>query len=120
MYFPIIELIDRLAIAEVKYKKTNLNQDEVKFYHHQLRSIQFDLINEPYQQLISIHEKIWNLESSLRQGHEDKLGLEEIGRRAIQIRNWNNKRLKLRNQIADIVNIDTIRECKVEHLSSDD
>jgi len=43
--------------------------------------------------------------------------LEEIGRRAIAIRDWNNKRLVLKNSAAELLKCD-VREIKKDHLSA--
>ena len=46
--------------------------------------------------LLEINNKIWGLESDIRQGKE--LGLEEVGRRAIAIRDLNKQRVRLKNE----------------------
>ena len=114
--FPIIELIDRLAIAELKFSKTQLNQQEVNWYKQQFDKYDFSSIAEQYAELKDIHTKIWGLESDIRLGMEHKLGLEEVGKRAIAIRDWNNKRIALKNQIAERLQCD-IREIKKDHAS---
>ena len=118
--FPIIELIDRLSIAEVKQNMTNDNLVELEYYQQQCQGLNWDKISDLYAQLLQVHSEIWQLESKLRQGRDDELGLEEIGRRAIEIRDYNNKRMAIRNRIADILNIDNIREKKVDHCSAND
>lgn len=42
---------------------------------------------------------IWNLESAIRKGEEGALGLVEVGKRAIKIREINDERIKLVNEI---------------------
>jgi len=115
-FFPIIELVDRLAIAEVKFDRTQLNRAELDWYMDQFRSINFSGIQVQYNELKRIHNKIWDLESELKCGKEKELDLEEIGRRAIEIRNWNNKRISLKNQMAEILSC-PVREIKQDHLS---
>ena len=114
--FPIIELIDRLAIAEIKFLKTQLNQPEVDWYKQQFDKYDFSNIIVQYEELKDIHLKIWNLESDIRMGLEHKLGLEEVGIRALAIRNWNNKRVALKNQIAEKLQCN-VREIKKDHAS---
>jgi len=114
--FPVIELIDRLVIAEIKLEKCNANQDEVNWYKDQFQRYDFSSIETEYQQLKEIHKHIWSLESDIRCGVEQQLGLEEVGRRAIEIRNWNNKRVQLKNRIAEKLTC-TIKEIKRDHLS---
>jgi hypothetical protein len=68
------------------------------------------------QQLVSIHKEIWSLEAELKTFNEQHLPLEEIGRRAILIRNWNAKRIEIKNKFAEAVNC-IVKETKVSHLS---
>jgi hypothetical protein len=47
---------------------------------------------------------------------EHLLPLDEIGRRAIAIRDWNNKRITYKNSIAALFSLE-MREIKTDHLS---
>ena len=60
--------------------------------------------------------QIWDLESDIRKGKENELGLEEVGRRAIQIRNINKKRVEAKNQITELTLTGFI-EKKLDHAS---
>ena len=114
--FPIIELVDRLAIAEIKFKRTKANEEELLWYMNQALRIDLSLIVDEYEQLKEIHNEIWELEGLLKTGREAELGLEEIGRRAIAIRDHNNKRVALKNIIAEKLGC-AVREIKKDHLS---
>lgn len=114
--FPIIELVDRLAIAEIKFKRTKANEEELLWYMNQAIRIDLSLIVEEYEQLKEIHNEIWELEGLLKTGRESELSLEEIGRRAIAIRDHNNKRVALKNAMAEKLNC-PVREIKKDHLS---
>jgi hypothetical protein len=114
--FPIVELIDRLAIAEVKFQRTKANQEELTWYQNQALHIDISKIVNEYEDLKRIHNKIWNLEAELKSGREAELALEEIGRRAIAIRDHNNKRVALKNAIAEKLEC-PVREIKKDHLS---
>ena len=46
--------------------------------------------------------KIWDLESDIRKGKEGELGLEEVGRRAIAVRELNKIRVGYKNDIVDM------------------
>jgi hypothetical protein len=74
-----------------------------------------EIVNE-YEDLKCIHNEIWELESELKTGREAELSLEEIGRRAIAIRDHNNKRVKLKNAMAEKLSC-PVREIKQDHLS---
>lgn len=114
MIFPTIELYDRLAIAEVKWEKTQANQEELEWYSDHCEVVSD--VRELYEDLKDIHRQIWSLESELKTGREMEIALEEIGRRAIAIRNLNNQRINLKNTIADRLG-DPVREIKKDHLS---
>ena len=115
--FPIIELIDRYSIACLKFKKTQANGDELDFYSKQIDNLDLSQVTEQMIELEQVHKEIWSLESQLKSGLEAELSLEEIGRRAIKIRDWNHRRITLKNTIADILGQDGIRDIKREHLS---
>ena len=115
-FFPIIELVDRYSIACLKYNKTQANKEELDFYKQQLAKHDITLISEEIDDLYIIHKQIWELESQLKSGKEHELPLEEIGRRAIAIRDLNNKRIKLKNLAAEKLGC-TVREIKQDHLS---
>jgi hypothetical protein len=114
--FPIIELVDRLAIAEIKFHRTKANEEELLWYMNQALRIDISLIVDEYEHLKQIHNEIWELEAELKTGREAELSLEEIGRRAIAIRNHNNQRVALKNLIAEKLNC-SVREIKRDHLS---
>lgn len=115
-FFPIGELIDRYCIAKLKFERTGLNQLELTFYQEQIVQVDIDKISKEMKDLYNVHVEIWNLESQLKSGLEHHLSLDEIGLRAIEIRNWNSKRIVLKNAIADAL-ADPIKEIKRDHLS---
>ena len=61
--------------------------------------------------------KISILESDIRKGKEDELGLEEVGRRSLQIRDINGESVALKNTLKDIFK-DGFTDIKVKHRSS--
>jgi hypothetical protein len=65
---------------------------------------------------VAVHNTIWDLESELKTGREAELPLEEIGRRAIAIRDHNNERIRIKNAIAERLEC-PVREIKQDHLS---
>jgi hypothetical protein len=123
-YLPELELIDRLCIARIKYERTTGgNQDELDWYETQYQELITELSPDQLAQLqndiaeiTKIHNKIWDLEWQLKSGVEHLLDLEEIGRRAIAIRDWNNRRITYKNSIAALFNL-KMREIKTDHLS---
>jgi hypothetical protein len=116
VFFPVIEIVDRYSIAKLKFDKTGANSAELEFYKTQLDQFNIELITSDLLHLYDIHAKIWKLEAELKSGAESNLSLEEIGRRAIKIRDWNNQRIVLKNSMAEKLNCD-VREIKQDHLS---
>ena len=115
--FPVLELMDRLCIARIKWEKTQANKEELDWYEREWSKFNSNAdIEEHITRLTAIHKEIWNLEWQLKSGVEHELPLEEIGRRAIAIRDWNNKRLVVKNSAAELLDC-PVREIKSNHLS---
>jgi hypothetical protein len=113
MQFPVIEIVDRYCIAVVKHEKTNgANKEELDFYSEQMQSANINLANVKVLELIEHHSYVWALEDDFKKGRIDSLPLEEIGQRAIHIRDIGYKRQELKNNLADLINIDSVREIK--------
>ena len=98
------EFIDRISILTHKVQKIGEEcyPEFVKLVEELLFKTPvegFEEIIKSFRELYIINGKIWTLESDLRKGKERKLGLREIGKRAIQIRNWNNKRMAEQNRL---------------------
>jgi hypothetical protein len=119
-FLPVLELIDRLCIARIKHQKTNgANQAELDWYEEKFAQLpQSKELDFNVEALTAIHKSIWELEWQLKSGVEQQLSLEEIGRRAIRIRDYNNKRISFKNSIAELLN-HPVREIKHDHLSEE-
>ena len=125
-YLPELELIDRLCIARVKFERTDGgNQAELDWYEARYQELiqnltadQLVQLDTDIQEITKIHNQIWNLEWQLKSGVEHLLPLDEIGRRAIAIRDWNNRRITYKNSIAALFGL-KLREIKTDHLSAD-
>ena len=116
-FFPILEVIDRLCIARIKWERTHANQEELDWYENVWQNIPTSpQLEDNIKRLTEIHNAIWDLEWQLKSGVEDQLTLDEIGRRAIKIRDYNNKRIAFKNSTAELLN-DPVREIKQDHLS---
>ena len=117
-FLPVLELIDRLCIARVKHARTHgANQVELDWYEDKLRELpRSSELDAAIQSMTDIHHTIWDLEWQLKSGVEQMLSLQEIGRRAIAIRDFNNKRIAYKNSVARILN-HPVREIKQDHLA---
>lgn len=117
MKFPTIEIVDRYAIAQVKYIKTNgENQEELTFYTEQMNEIGLDVSNELVLKLVDHHAEVWALEDDFKKGRVDSKPLEEIGRMAIAVRDKGYERKQIKNALAELLN-DPVREVKRDHSS---
>jgi len=96
MKISIGEMIDRYSICKLKSERGNL--DNTKEMCDLLNEISTYEGTEIYlNQLYELHGKIWDLESDIRSGNENILGLEEVGRRAILLRDMNKIRIGIKN-----------------------
>jgi hypothetical protein len=112
MKFPIIELVDRYAVAAVKSENTHgENFEELQFYQREMQDADIDVSDELILALIEHHRFVWSLEDDFKKCRIDNLPLEEIGRRAIIIRDAGFNRFILKNKIAEKMG-DTIKEVK--------
>lgn len=117
IFFPAAELLDRLAIARVKWRRTHANIEELNYYELQAQNLSMGPECHDFMlELETIHDTIWDLEKELKSGCEQELSLEEIGRRAIAVRDHNNRRVQYKNLLAENVGC-SVREIKKDHLS---
>lgn len=107
------EIADRYSILLLK--KERLQDEnimgEFKVFHELVLAKPH--LHEGVQELYKENGLIWDLESDIRRGKEAELGLEEVGRRAIQIRDHNKNRIAIKNKI----NVNWFKEVKVNHAS---
>ena len=93
MEYPISEILDRYSIAVLKKQRLDADNDiELKDLSEVIEDykiINSQVIETYIDKLITINGEIWDLESDIRKGKEGELGLEEVGRRAIKIREFN-------------------------------
>lgn len=117
MKFPVIELVDRYTIAIVKHQRTcGANQAELDFYLEQIKFLDVEKIQAYIDQLVQIHNNIWDLEDDFKKYRDSNYSLEEIGRRSLIIRDYNQQRVAYKNKIAAAVDC-TVREIKQDHAS---
>jgi hypothetical protein len=105
MEYPIADIIDRLSIVWLKVKRIGGGQFDEECRQLESAKAEYESINhvnfeKEFLLLYETNGNIWDLEADIRQGKEGKLGLEEVGRRALLIRGFNNFRVKVKNEIA--------------------
>lgn len=116
MKVAISDILDRYSISLLKKERANAeNQTEIEELEKEMRK--YKNIEEHVEKLIDVNGKIWDLESDIRRGKEGELGLEEVGRRAIAIRELNKIRVGYKNNIVDIFK-EGYKDIKINHASA--
>jgi hypothetical protein len=116
MKMPISEIADRYSITLLKSERiegVNLT-DELNTYREELNK--YDNIQNYIDRLYQINGEIWDLESDIRKGKENILGLEEVGRRAIMIRGKNKIRVGIKNEMVEKYE-EGFKDIKMNHAS---
>lgn len=116
MKMPISEIVDRYSIALLKQERANAdNQIEIDTLYTEIVQYKDAIIFA--NKLKDINGKIWDLESDIRKGKEAELGLEEVGRRAITIREFNKIRVGYKNEMVKIYE-EGFEDIKMNHASA--
>jgi hypothetical protein len=116
MKMPISEIADRYSITLLKSERiegVNLT-DELNAYLQELNK--YEGIQSYLERLYQINGEIWDLESDIRKGKENILGLEEVGRRAIMIRGKNKIRVGIKNEMVEKYE-EGFKDIKMNHAS---
>ena len=109
------EVCDRFSICKLKNTRTDIDvSEELELLEKVISS--YSGLNVYIDQLTDINGSIWDLESDIRRGKEGALGLEEVGRRALQIRNFNGMRVQCKNYINELHG-EGFTEIKKNHAS---
>ena len=121
MEMPLAEVLDRLSILKLKVERINephlkKEQDSFNKAIQQFKNEGIKINDSWLNELYIINAKIWDLESDIRKGKEGELGLEEVGKRAILIRNLNRERVAIKNRIIEETGIG-FKDVKVNHAS---
>lgn len=89
---------------------------EQSAYSEHCQSYDQKILKDAWNKMLEANGNIWTLESDIRQGKEGELGLEEVGRRALAIRDLNAGRIKVKNELNEHFKEGFI-ELKVNHAS---
>ncbi len=120
---PLAEVIDRLTIVKLKVERIK-TEDKTKEYQHYLKGLEnfkkkgIEIKQEWIDKLYEANAKIWDLEHDIRKGKDGELGLDEIGRRALQIRDINKVRISIKNEIVEATG-SGFKDIKMNHASAD-
>tara|TARA_B100000965_G_scaffold71946_1_gene56804 strand:+ start:2251 stop:2691 length:441 start_codon:yes stop_codon:yes gene_type:complete len=120
---PLPEVIDRYTISLLKLERlddSEIDIDEMKEQVEYYKSgIDFDSegIVELSDKLYEVNGKIWDVEGSIREGLDSQLGYEEIGKRAIMVRDLNRERMIVKNDIIELTG-DGFKDCKMNCIAA--
>lgn len=112
------DLLDRLSILTMKiYFGSESSISEHRFLEQSLPAFGINgKVVTNVMRLMLMNRLIWELENEMRNGGEDRLGLEEVGRRAIKIRDFNKKRIEYKNILSELER--GFKEVKIQHRSA--
>ena len=129
MRYPLDELIDKKSIIRLKIDRTETEFSEKKRWIDEIVDYSLSIgayigegicteeqIKNWYVSLYEVNGRIWDLEAEIRQGKEKIFGLEEVGRRALLIRDINSERVKIKTEIVEKTGIG-YKNIKVNHAS---
>jgi len=113
------DVLDRLSIVLLKFRNGVRMDREMEPLMDSLLTLMYrnpdvDWMRYLYR-LYEVNEKIWALEAAVRNGMLDK-DLEEVGRRAVEIRNLNRERVGIRNEVNFLAG-ESVHEVKKDHGS---
>lgn len=117
MEIKLPELVDRLSILFLKWIHGGAVKGELAEYYREFvcKTYGIELPVECFFDLLRVNAQIWELESEIRAGREGALAIEEVGRRALAIRDFNRDRIVIKNRIADTYC--GYKEVKIDHAS---
>ena len=120
---PICELCDRLTIAKLKLQRLPAEELNKTLLRKQIAYYETGIDhNDPkicdlIAALFDINGQMWDAEHDIRKGLDEILGLSEIGRRAVKIRNLNCIRVAIKNKITMLAGQPEFSDCKMNHIS---
>jgi len=123
MEMPLAEVIDRFTIVRLKMERIKI-EDKKKEYEYYLKVLEeykkkgIIVKQEWLDNLYEANGKIWDLEYDIRKGKDGEMGLEEVGKRAIQIREVNKIRISIKNEIVEATG-SGFKDVKMNHGSAD-
>ena len=105
---PLPEVVDRYTIARLKLERLDDTQIDVESMKEEIEyyksGIEFEneKLSELTNELYVVNGRIWDTESSIRMGLDKQMTLDEVGNRALRVRDLNRIRMKVKNDIIDL------------------
>ena len=121
METPLDEILDRMSIIKLKIERIGephlkKQYEEYKKAVKEFKDKGIVIKKEWLEDLSEVNSKIWDLESDIRKGKEKELGLEEVGKRAIAVRDFNKQRIAIKNKVIEETGIG-FKDVKMNHAS---
>ena len=117
---PLPEVVDRYTICQLTLERLDHTQidvdsmkDQLEYYKKGIDFTNTQLIKLS-QDLYNINGRIWDTEGSIRAGLDDELGYDEIGKRAVQVRDLNRVRMSIKNDITELTG-EGFKDCKMNY-----
>lgn len=107
------DIADRLSIMTLKMERLSHIDPEYGDYNSTVHRL---ALGGDTERLYEVNAAIWDLEFDIRRGKDGELGLEEVGRRALKIRDLNKKRISIKNEINE--RYGRAHEVKGQHASA--
>lgn len=116
MEMPLAEIIDRYAILRLKKERVGSLTSHQILHEKPLLEIEFALYSQAIDEhrqrgtkvedewitkLYEVNAKCWDIESDIRQGKGESLGLGEVGKTVMVLREVHKGRIGLKNEIAE-------------------
>lgn len=125
---PLSEIADRYSILRLKIERLfgedNAIVEQFGIFSIELRTMlnsfntkTRESIEEEISNLYEYNGRIWDLEYDIRRGALGEADSEEVGKRSIEIRKWNKKRIQSKNRIAILSADLTMLDKKKNHGS---
>ena len=131
MEYPLDELLDKRSIIQLKIERFEGEKIEKESLKKEFSDYTFAIngyisknvctieeIKNWHNRLYEINGKCWDLESAIRQGKEGELGLEEVGRRALKLRDMNKKRIGIKREVVNKTGVG-YKDIKINHASEE-
>lgn len=119
---PIAEVADRYTIARLKAERLDASevdllemQRQVEYYQNGL-DLSDPALSALVNDLYAINAQVWDAEHEIRKGQDETVGFDEIGRRALRVRDLNRLRVKAKNDITELTG-DGFKDCKMNYCA---
>lgn len=130
MKYSLFDLMDRKSILQLKIERIPF-EDKREILRKEYQAVKEGLgeyisegvcttqdSEEWHYQLYEINGKIWDLETLIGEGRNNQISLEEVGRAALKIREYNSQRIKIKNKVVEKTGIGH-KEVKMYHASQE-